>query len=157
MKWTIVNIFAVQRRVTFSTHMLTAIVRCVSNEPTQAKVIVFEGLGDSLSTALGFFRIYVGAHQCTPVLENLLDFFLATFEALPSQVGVPFTQQTIATFLEKLAEQKQAILASGTTASQNKQDVWSVVLVKLLEIITVVMSSPSNKFESLLPNIVSTI
>jgi hypothetical protein len=144
--------------------MLASIVRFANNEPMPVKTILSEGLGDSLSITLGFFRIYVASPQSTsglPVLEHILDFFLATFEALPAQVGVPFTQQTINTFLEKLSEQKQGTEGGvgggmgGGGRGGSKQDTWNVVLTKLLQILTVVMSTPGPKYESLLPAVVS--
>ncbi|KAH3872942.1 hypothetical protein DPMN_036164 [Dreissena polymorpha] len=81
-------------------------VEGVSGEVVKAKQICYQSMADIVNITLNVFPVFI--HQ-PEVLEDILAFFLALFQSCRVQMGIPFTEQTIQTFMalfnkEQLAE-----------------------------------------------------
>ncbi|XP_059011325.1 exportin-6 isoform X3 [Mustela nigripes] len=83
------------------------------------------------------------------VTDEMLSFFLTLFRGLRVQMGVPFTEQIIQTFLNMFTREQLAdsILNEGSTGCR--------VVEKFLKILQVVVQEPGQVFKPFLPSIIS--
>eukprot|EP01133_Synstelium_polycarpum_P006911 gene6911-8036_t len=133
------------KRVQRVLRTITAIIKAVPDLST-AKGILHDAIQDTLQVTLALFRIYLNYPD---VLESILDFFFSLFESLKTQVGVPFTQQTITTFLEILGGDNINQLLTSSN------DTGNIIIKKLIEILTFVIQTYGHSFETLLSSIIS--
>lgn len=79
----------------------------------------------------------------------MLSFFLTLFRGLRVQMGVPFTEQIIQTFLNMFTREQlaESILHEGSTGCR--------VVEKFLKILQVVVQEPGQVFKPFLPSIIS--
>eukprot|EP01112_Ceratiomyxa_fruticulosa_P014452 TRINITY_DN4138_c2_g1_i1.p1 TRINITY_DN4138_c2_g1~~TRINITY_DN4138_c2_g1_i1.p1 ORF type:complete len:747 (+),score=161.59 TRINITY_DN4138_c2_g1_i1:274-2241(+) len=126
--------------------ILSSIVMSEKSESQQSKLILYNAINDIFPMSLSLFRLYI---LFPKVLSSILQFFLALFEAIPSQLGVQFTQQTIGTFLELLAGDQLANVV------RMKDKTGITVVNNLIQILTHIIQTPGLVSDSLLPSIVS--
>ncbi|XP_043349461.1 exportin-6 isoform X4 [Dermochelys coriacea] len=83
------------------------------------------------------------------VTDEMLSFFLTLFQGLRVQMGVPFTEQIIQTFLNMFTREQlaESILHEGSTGCR--------VVEKFLKILQVVVQEPGQVFKPFLPSIIS--
>ncbi|XP_045398813.1 exportin-6 isoform X3 [Lemur catta] len=83
------------------------------------------------------------------VTDEMLSFFLTLFRGLRVQMGVPFTEQIIQTFLNMFTREQlaESILHEGSTGCR--------VVEKFLKILQVVVQEPGQVFKPFLPSIIS--
>ncbi|KAM9555187.1 exportin-6 isoform 4-T4 [Guaruba guarouba] len=83
------------------------------------------------------------------VTDEMLSFFLTLFQGLRVQMGVPFTEQIIQTFLNMFTREQlaESILHEGSTGCR--------VVEKFLKILQVVVQEPGQVFKPFLPSVIS--
>ncbi|EPQ10243.1 Exportin-6 [Myotis brandtii] len=126
--------------------VLEDIVESVSGESTKSRQICYQSLQESVQVSLALFPAYI--HQ-SDVTDEMLSFFLTLFRGLRVQMGVPFTEQIIQTFLNMFTREQlaESILHEGSTGCR--------VVEKFLKILQVVVQEPGQVFKPFLPSIIS--
>ncbi|KAM9599460.1 exportin-6 isoform 2-T2 [Morphnus guianensis] len=91
----------------------------------------------------------VAARIRADVTDEMLSFFLTLFQGLRVQMGVPFTEQIIQTFLNMFTREQlaESILHEGSTGCR--------VVEKFLKILQVVVQEPGQVFKPFLPSVIS--
>uniref|UniRef100_A0A8D0CE85 Exportin 6 n=1 Tax=Scleropages formosus TaxID=113540 RepID=A0A8D0CE85_SCLFO len=135
-----------QRQLRQTLRILRDIVDSVSGESTKSRQICYQSLQESVQVSLSLFPVFI--HQ-SDVTDEMLSFFLALFQGLRVQMGVPFTEQIIQTFLNMFTREQLAasILQEGSAGSR--------VVEKFLKILQVVVQEPGQAFKPFLPSIIS--
>ncbi|KAJ8284173.1 hypothetical protein COCON_G00030230 [Conger conger] len=126
--------------------ILRDIVDSVSGESTKSRQICYQSLQETVQVSLGLFPAFVHKPDVT---EDMLSFFLTLFRGLRAQMGLPFTEQIIQTFLnlftrEQLAE---SVMQDGGAGCQ--------VVERFLKVLQVVVQEPGQAFKPFLPKIIS--
>uniref|UniRef100_A0A803SXF8 Importin N-terminal domain-containing protein n=1 Tax=Anolis carolinensis TaxID=28377 RepID=A0A803SXF8_ANOCA len=126
--------------------VLEDIVESISGEATKSRQICYQSLQESVQVSLALFPAFI--HQ-SDVTDEMLSFFLTLFQGLRVQMGVPFTEQVIQTFLNMFTREQlaESILHDGSTGCR--------VVEKFLKILQVVVQEPGQVFKPFLPNIIS--
>nr|XP_060505721.1 exportin-6 [Panthera onca] len=102
-----------------------------------------------LQSGRASFRRPFALCLCLDVTDEMLSFFLTLFRGLRVQMGVPFTEQIIQTFLNMFTREQlaESILHEGSTGCR--------VVEKFLKILQVVVQEPGQVFKPFLPSIIS--
>ncbi|KAG7459781.1 hypothetical protein MATL_G00214320 [Megalops atlanticus] len=126
--------------------VLRDIVASISGEATKSRQICYQSLQESVQVSLTLFPVFI--HQ-PDVTDEMLSFFLTLFQGLRVQMGVPFTEQIIHTFLNMFTREQLAasILQEGSAGCR--------VVEKFLKILQVVVQEPGQAFKPFLPSIIS--
>uniref|UniRef100_UPI00398EC4A9 exportin-6 isoform X2 n=1 Tax=Pristiophorus japonicus TaxID=55135 RepID=UPI00398EC4A9 len=126
--------------------ILRYIVENISGEVTKSRQICYQSLQESVQVSLALFPIFI--HQ-PGVTDEMLSFFLTLFQGLRVQMGVPFTEQIIQTFLNMFTREQlaESILEEGSGGCR--------VVEKFLKILQVVVQEPGQAFKPFLPSIIS--
>ncbi|XP_038274733.1 exportin-6 isoform X1 [Dermochelys coriacea] len=126
--------------------VLEDIVESISGESTKSRQICYQSLQESVQVSLALFPAFI--HQ-SDVTDEMLSFFLTLFQGLRVQMGVPFTEQIIQTFLNMFTREQlaESILHEGSTGCR--------VVEKFLKILQVVVQEPGQVFKPFLPSIIS--
>uniref|UniRef100_A0A452TP23 Exportin-6 n=1 Tax=Ursus maritimus TaxID=29073 RepID=A0A452TP23_URSMA len=126
--------------------VLEDIVENISGESTKSRQICYQSLQESVQVSLALFPAFI--HQ-SDVTDEMLSFFLTLFRGLRVQMGVPFTEQIIQTFLNMFTREQlaESILHEGSTGCR--------VVEKFLKILQVVVQEPGQVFKPFLPSIIS--
>ncbi|KAJ1097279.1 hypothetical protein NDU88_002404 [Pleurodeles waltl] len=126
--------------------VLKDIVDNISGESTKSRQICYQSLQESVQISLALFPAYI--HQ-SDVTDEMLSFFLTLFQGLRAQMGVPFTEQIIQTFLNMFTREQlaESILHEGSAGCR--------VVEKFLKILKVVVQEPGQSFKPFLPSIIS--
>ncbi|KAL5018253.1 hypothetical protein ScPMuIL_003975 [Solemya velum] len=118
----------------------------IAGEVIKSKQIFYQSLQDVIQTALAVFPVYI---KHPDVIENIMSFFLALFQGLRVQMGVPFTEQTIRTFMNLFSREQLAdIIHHESTAAHR-------VVEKFLKILELTVQEPGSAFKSFIPSIIS--
>ncbi|XP_023654269.1 exportin-6 [Paramormyrops kingsleyae] len=125
--------------------ILRDIVESISGESTKSRQICYQSLQESVQVSLSLFPIFI--HQ-SDVTDDMLSFFLTLIQGLRVQMGVPFTEQVIQTFLNMFTREQLAasILQEGSAGGR--------VVEKFLKILQVVVQEPGQAFKPFLPSII---
>ncbi|XP_032896573.1 exportin-6 isoform X4 [Amblyraja radiata] len=126
--------------------ILRYIVENVSGEVTKSRQICYQSLQESVQVSLALFPVFI--HQ-PGITDEMLSFFLTLFQGLRVQMGVPFTEQIIQTFLNMFTREQlaESILEEGSGGCR--------VVEKFLKILQVVVQEPGQVFKPFLPSIIS--
>ncbi|KAK7833248.1 hypothetical protein U0070_017247 [Myodes glareolus] len=126
--------------------VLEDIVENISGESTKSRQICYQSLQESVQVSLALFPAFI--HQ-SDVTDEMLSFFLTLFRGLRVQMGVPFTEQIIQTFLNMFTREQlaESILHEGSTGCR--------VVEKFLKILQVVVQEPGQVFKPFLPSIIA--
>ncbi|KAG7492044.1 hypothetical protein MATL_G00010330 [Megalops atlanticus] len=126
--------------------LLKDIVDSVSGESTKSRQICYQSVQESVQVSLALFPIFI--HQ-PDVTDEMLSFFLTLFQSLRVQMGVPFSEQIIHTFLNMFTREQlvESIIQEGSVGCR--------VVEKFLKILQVVVQEPGQAFKPLLPSILS--
>ncbi|XP_017381210.1 exportin-6 isoform X1 [Cebus imitator] len=126
--------------------ILEDIVENISGESTKSRQICYQSLQESVQVSLALFPAFI--HQ-SDVTDEMLSFFLTLFRGLRVQMGVPFTEQIIQTFLNMFTREQlaESILHEGSTGCR--------VVEKFLKILQVVVQEPGQVFKPFLPSIIA--
>ncbi|KAM6166674.1 exportin-6 isoform 1-T1 [Erethizon dorsatum] len=126
--------------------VLEDIVENISAESTKSRQICYQSLQESVQVSLALFPAFI--HQ-SDVTDEMLSFFLTLFRGLRVQMGVPFTEQIIQTFLNMFTREQlaESILHEGSTGCR--------VVEKFLKILQVVVQEPGQVFKPFLPSIIA--
>ncbi|KAG8433210.1 hypothetical protein GDO86_017484 [Hymenochirus boettgeri] len=137
---------ATKRIICQTLGVLKDIVENISGESTKSRQICYQSLQESAQLSLALFPTYI--HQ-SDVTEEMLSFFLALFQGLRVQMGVPFTEQIIQTFLNMFTREQlaESILQEGSAGCH--------VVERFLKILQVVVQEPGQAFKPFLPSILS--
>ncbi|XP_054991148.1 exportin-6 isoform X3 [Sorex araneus] len=126
--------------------VLEDIVENISGESTKSRQICYQSLQECVQVSLALFPAFI--HQ-SDVTDEMLSFFLTLFRGLRVQMGVPFTEQIIQTFLSMFTREQlaESILHEGSTGCR--------VVEKFLKILQVVVQEPGQAFKPFLPSIIA--
>ncbi|XP_072337474.1 exportin-6 isoform X2 [Scyliorhinus torazame] len=126
--------------------ILRYIVESISGEVTKSRQICYQSLQESVQVSLALFPLFI--HQ-PGVTDEMLSFFLTLFQGLRVQMGVPFAEQIIQTFLNMFTREQlaESILEEGSGGCR--------VVEKFLKILQVVVQEPGQAFKPFLPSIIS--
>uniref|UniRef100_A0ACB8FLN7 Exportin-6 n=1 Tax=Sphaerodactylus townsendi TaxID=933632 RepID=A0ACB8FLN7_9SAUR len=126
--------------------ILEDMVESISGEATKSRHICYQSLQESVQVSLALFPTFI--HQ-SDVTDKMLSFFLTLFQGLRVQMGVPFTEQVIQTFLNMFTREQlaESILHDGSTGCR--------VVEKFLKILQLVVQEPGQVFKPFLPSIIS--
>ncbi|XP_029431964.1 exportin-6 isoform X3 [Rhinatrema bivittatum] len=126
--------------------VLKDIVENISGEATKSRQICYQSLQESVQVSLALLPAFI--HQ-SDVTDEMLSFFLTLFQGLRVQMGVPFTEQVIQTFLNMFTREQlaESILHEGSSGCR--------VVEKFLKILQVVVQEPGQAFKPFLPSIIS--
>ncbi|XP_064448970.1 exportin-6 isoform X5 [Mirounga angustirostris] len=126
--------------------VLEDLVENISGESTKSRQICYQSLQESVQVSLALFPAFI--HQ-SDVTDEMLSFFLTLFRGLRVQMGVPFTEQIIQTFLNMFTREQlaESILHEGSTGCR--------VVEKFLKILQVVVQEPGQVFKPFLPSIIA--
>eukprot|EP00062_Callorhinchus_milii_P009071 gi/632952470/ref/XP_007891869.1/ PREDICTED: exportin-6 isoform X3 [Callorhinchus milii] len=126
--------------------ILKYIVENISGEVTKSRQICYQSLQESVQISLALFPIFI--HH-PGVMDEMLSFFLTLFQGLRVQMGVPFTEQVIQTFLNMFTREQlaESILHEDSGGCR--------VVEKFLKILQVVVQEPGQAFKPFLPSIIS--
>ncbi|XP_072125332.1 exportin-6 isoform X2 [Mobula birostris] len=126
--------------------ILRYIVENISGEVTKSRQICYQSLQESVQVSLALFPVFI--HQ-PGITDEMLSFFLTLFQGLRVQMGVPFTEQIIQTFLNMFTREQlaESILEEGSGGCR--------VVEKFLKILQVVVQEPGQAFKPFLPSIIS--
>ncbi|XP_069036853.1 exportin-6 [Lepisosteus oculatus] len=126
--------------------VLRDVVDSISGESTKSRQVCYQSLQESVQVSLALFPVFI--HQ-PDVTDEMLSFFLTLFQGLRVQMGVPFTEQIIQTFLNMFTREQlaESILQEGSAGCR--------VVEKFLKILQVVVQEPGQAFKPFLPSIIS--
>ncbi|RXN01668.1 Exportin-6, partial [Acipenser ruthenus] len=126
--------------------VLKDVVDSISGESTKSRQICYQSLQESVQVSLALFPVFI--HQ-PDVTDEMLSFFLTLLQGLRVQMGVPFTEQIIQTFLNMFTREQlaESILHEGSAGCR--------VVEKFLKILQVVVQEPGQAFKPFLPSIIS--
>ncbi|KAK3591325.1 hypothetical protein CHS0354_028435 [Potamilus streckersoni] len=128
-------------------HMFQDWVASISGEVVKTKQICYQSLQEIIQVTLAIFPVFI--HQ-PDVVDNIMSFFLALFQGLRVQMGVPFTEQIIQTFMNLFSKDQ----LSETIAHESSAAYRAVE--KFLTILEIICQEPGAAFKRFLPNIIST-
>lgn len=126
--------------------ILRDVVESISEEVTKSRQICHQAIQESVQVTLVLFPLFISQPDVT---DDILTFFLSLFQGLKVQIGVPFTEQTIQTFLNMFTRDQLAdsILHDGSAGCR--------VVEKFLKILQLVAQEPGAAFKAFLPSIIS--
>ncbi|KAJ8364159.1 hypothetical protein SKAU_G00129900 [Synaphobranchus kaupii] len=126
--------------------ILRDIVDSISGESTKSRQICYQSLQESVQVSLALLPVFI--HQ-SDVTDEILSFFLTLFRGLRVQMGVPFTEQIIQTFLNMFTREQlaESIMQEGSAGCR--------VVERFLKILQVVVQEPGQAFKPFLPSIIS--
>ncbi|XP_014672669.1 PREDICTED: exportin-6-like isoform X2 [Priapulus caudatus] len=129
-----------------SLKVLGDIVMNVSGEVTKTKQLCYQSVHDCVQVTLHLFPIYI--HH-PDVSEEMLSFFLALFQSLRVQMGVPFAEQMLETFITLFTKERLAESISHDNLAGIR------VVEKFLKILDLIVEEPGSAFKGFLPSIIS--
>lgn len=132
--------------ITKTLQLLEDWITSVSGEVVKSKQICFQSLQDVIQVAITIFPVYL--HQ-PDVVDVMMSFFLALFQALRIQMGVPFTEQTIQTFMSVFSREQLAMTIYHESSAAHR------VIEKFLKILELIVQEPGTAFKTFLPSIIS--
>lgn len=118
----------------------------VAGEVVKSKQICYRSLQEVIEVALAVFPVYL--HQ-PDVVDSLMSFFLSLFQGLRVQMGVPFAEQTIQTFMTLFTQEQLAESICHESSAAHK------VVEKFLKILELIVQEPGSAFKAFLPNVIS--
>uniref|UniRef100_A0A8C2RQI3 Exportin-6 n=1 Tax=Capra hircus TaxID=9925 RepID=A0A8C2RQI3_CAPHI len=122
--------------------VLEDIVENISGESTKSRQICYQSLQESVQVSLALFPAFIHQSGRSWLRAPLLG-------GLRVQMGVPFTEQIIQTFLNMFTREQlaESILHEGSTGCR--------VVEKFLKILQVVVQEPGQVFKPFLPSIIA--
>nr|CAD7575561.1 unnamed protein product [Timema californicum] len=124
--------------ITNTLRLLGDLVNITQEEGSASRKLLYSVIQGNVHQSLAMFPQYI---QCGDVCEAILNFFLTAFSGLTQQLGAPFTEQTVQTFLNMFTrEQVQASLGQEGGAG-------SRVIDKFLQLLRLVMAEPGAAFK----------
>ncbi|MBN3323593.1 OTU5A protein, partial [Atractosteus spatula] len=104
--------------------VLRDVVDSISGESTKSRQVCYQSLQESVQVSLALFPVFI--HQ-PDVTDEMLSFFLTLFQGLRVQMGVPFTEQIIQTFLNMFTRWwcRSPARPSSPSCPASSRSVWS--------------------------------
>uniref|UniRef100_UPI00358DE5A0 exportin-6-like n=1 Tax=Myxine glutinosa TaxID=7769 RepID=UPI00358DE5A0 len=126
--------------------LLRDMVESVTNEAQRPKQICYRAIEDVVHTTLMLLPAFITQSD---IMDEVLAFFLTLFQSLKVQMGAPFTEQMLQTFISMFTRQQlaESVELEGGAGEQ--------VVVRLLKILQVVVQEPGAAFRSFLPSILA--
>ncbi|XP_038064327.1 exportin-6-like isoform X1 [Patiria miniata] len=126
--------------------LLSDQVESIAGEVSKTKQVCHNSLQDSIDVTLYLFPLYI---QQSDVINDMMGFYLATFQSLRVQMGIPAIQHTITIFLELFTRERLTvtILEEGNKGRG--------VVEKFLQILEIIVQEPGSAFKAFLPTIIS--
>uniref|UniRef100_A0A8C4R6Y5 Exportin 6 n=1 Tax=Eptatretus burgeri TaxID=7764 RepID=A0A8C4R6Y5_EPTBU len=126
--------------------LLRDLVESVTSEAQRPKQICYHAIEGVVHTTLMLLPAFITQPD---IMDEVLAFFLTLFQSLKVQMGAPFTEQMLQTFLSMFTRQQlaESVELEGGAGEQ--------VVVRLLKILQVVVQEPGAAFRSFLPSILT--
>ncbi|XP_064637974.1 exportin-6-like isoform X2 [Lineus longissimus] len=128
--------------------VLTDIIESLAGEVVKSKQICYQSIQEPVQVSLQLFSIYI--HQ-PDVMDSILTFFLALFQSQRVQMGIPFTEQVIRTFMDMFTREQLAEIILSESRSGIR------VIEKFLKVLELIVQEPGSAFKAFLPTIISLI
>ncbi|XP_033630549.1 exportin-6-like [Asterias rubens] len=125
--------------------LLSDQVESIAGEVSKTKQVCHHSLRESIDAALYLFPIYI---QQPDVVDDMMAFYLAIFQSLRVQMGIPTIQHTITIFLDIFTRERLA-----TTILEDSGKGRGVV-EKFLQILEIIVQEPGSAFKAFLPSII---
>lgn len=132
--------------ITNSLKLMVDWIECVSGEVVKSKQMCYQSMSEIVSISLAIFPVFI--HQ-PDVVENLMTFFLALFQSCRVQMGVPFTEQAIQTFMGLFSKEQLAETISHESSAAHR------VIEKFLKILQIIVQEPGSAFKRFIPSIIN--
>ncbi|KAI0218442.1 Exportin-6-A [Lamellibrachia satsuma] len=113
---------------------------------SRSKQICYQSVDEVIQTVSFLFPIYI---RQSDVTDEILGFFMATFQCLRTQMGAAFTEQMIRTFMTLFTKEQLAEII------QNESEAGIKVVDRFLKILELIVQEPGSAFKAFLPNIIS--
>ncbi|KAI0232540.1 Exportin-6-A, partial [Lamellibrachia satsuma] len=113
---------------------------------SRSKQICYQSVDEVIQTVSFLFPIYI---RQSDVTDEILGFFMATFQCLRTQMGAAFTEQMIRTFMTLFTKEQLAEII------QNESEAGIKVVDRFLKILELIVQEPGAAFKAFLPNIIS--
>lgn len=120
-------------------------IESAAGEVIRTKQLLYQSLSPVIQTTLAVFSLYLSQ---TDIMDEIMSFFLALFQGLRVQMGVPFTEQTIHTFMNLFSREQLA------ETIQQETSVAFRVIEKFLKILELIVAEPGSAFKAFLPRII---
>lgn len=121
-------------------------IESVVGEVVRTKQLLYQSLTPIIQSTLAIFSIYISE---TDIVDEIMGFFLALFQGLRVQMGVPFTEQTIHTFMNLFTREQLA------ETIQQETGVAFRVIEKFLKLLELIVVEPGSAFKAFLPRIIN--
>ncbi|KAL8597658.1 hypothetical protein ACOMHN_031593 [Nucella lapillus] len=121
-------------------------IESVAGEVVRTKQLLYQSLAPVIQATLAIFSTYISQ---TDTVDEIMGFFLALFQGLRVQMGVPFTEQTIHTFMNLFTRQQL------TETIQQETGVAFRVIEKFLKLLELIVVEPGSAFKAFLPRIIN--
>ncbi|XP_041363102.1 exportin-6-like isoform X2 [Gigantopelta aegis] len=121
-------------------------ITSIAGEVVRSKQICFQSLQESIQVALTLFPLFM---QQPDIIDEMMSFFLALFQGLRVQMGVPFTENALRTFVALFTRDQLAnIIQQGSSASIS-------VVEKFLKLLQLIVEEPGSSFKAFLPQVLT--
>lgn len=132
--------------ITKTLQILQYLTENLQGESNKSKLIFYQNTQESIQATLPLLGIFLSQPD---VSELMLKFFLTLFQVLRVQMGVPFAEQVIRTFLglftrEQLAE---TILQENSMGCK--------IVERFLRILQLIIQEPGTAFKTFLPSTIN--
>ncbi|KAK7112089.1 exportin-6-like [Littorina saxatilis] len=121
-------------------------IESIAGEVVRTRQLLYTSLSPVIQTTLAIFSIYIGQID---IVDNIMGFFLALFQGLRVQMGVPFTEQTIHTFMNLFTRELLAETIHQETGVSFR------VIEKFLKLLELIVVEPGSAFKAFLPRIIN--
>ncbi|XP_076441128.1 exportin-6-like [Babylonia areolata] len=121
-------------------------IETVAGEVVRTKQLLYQSISPVIQSTLAIFSVYISQ---TDIVDDMMGFFLAIFQGLRVQMGVPFTEQTIHTFMNLFTREQL------TETIQQETGVAFRVIEKFLKLLELIVVEPGSAFKAFLPRIIS--
>ncbi|XP_076324683.1 LOW QUALITY PROTEIN: exportin-6-like [Tachypleus tridentatus] len=127
--------------------VLHDLVENITDANTRTKQLCYHSLQETIQHIIPLFPIYLDQPD---VSEDILALFLALFGVLRSQMGLPFAEQTIQTFLGLFTSEQ---LLSGCIT--HERNAGCRVVEKFLNLLEKVIQEPGSAFKAFIPSTIT--
>ncbi|XP_071494224.1 exportin-6-like [Diadema antillarum] len=121
-------------------------VESIAGEISKTKQLCYHSVRDCIEVTLSLFPLYI--HQ-PDVVDDMMSFFLALFQGLRVQMGIPTIQHTMSMFIDLFTREQLAETITHESSSGIS------VVEKFLQILEIIVQEPGSAFKTFLPSIIS--
>ncbi|XP_041473600.1 exportin-6-like [Lytechinus variegatus] len=121
-------------------------VESIAGEVSKTKQLCYHSVRECIEVTLHIFPLYI---QQPDVVDEMMSFFLALFQGLRVQMGIPTIQHIMSMFINLFTRQQLA------ATIKHESDSGISVVEKFLQILEIIVQEPGSAFKTFLPSIIS--